>query len=173
MFNSAIANSYAEVLYNTANEENTKTDILYQLKELLNYENTEVARILTYPLASKEVKYEVVDELGRLTKISILIQNLMKILIESNKFKYFFEIANEYQNVFKVKEDIAVVNVAFARQQSSEMLDKIQNSLQEKFQKNTTLLTTIDESLIGGIKIEFNGEILDNTIKKHLNDLKK
>jgi F-type H+-transporting ATPase subunit delta len=45
--------------------------------------------------------------------------------------------------------------------------------LMKKFNKPVDFTETVDTSLIGGLRVRVNGRILDNTIKKQLNDLKE
>ena len=54
----------------------------------------------------------------------------------------------------------------------SQILD-LKQLMRKKLGKEVEILAEIDTSLIGGLYIQFDGMVLDNTIKKQLRELKE
>ena len=55
--------------------------------------------------------------------------------------------------------------------EDSEM-KQLQDNLGKKHNRNVTLENVVDPSILGGIKIEFEGNVLDQTINHYLHSLK-
>lgn len=61
---------------------------------------------------------------------------------------------------------VAVVTTAVALTQDQER--SLLSALQKRTGKTVTLKTVIDKELLGGIKVEIDGEILDGSLKNNL-----
>lgn len=171
MRTTSLANDYATVLYEVCEEQKIEANVLYDIKEIVKMHNEEVAHVLNLPIVSKAQKKEIVDEL---TKVNVnqCVINLLKVLIDNNQLKLFGEIMQTYQEIFQKKKDIQIVNITVAKKLDSEAFDNIRKTLEQKLNKFVVVLPTVDPSVVGGIKIEFNGKVIDNTVIRHLNKIK-
>ena len=55
---------------------------------------------------------------------------------------------------------------------SESELQQLQDNLSKKHNRNVTLDNVVDASILGGIKIEYEGNVLDQTINHYLHSLK-
>lgn len=170
MNSTAIAMDYARILYSVCEEKKIVEEMLYEIKKFDLIDTKEVDDFLTTPLISKELQIKLVNELKNAGIIKELL-NLIKILLEQRHFQYFHEIVKEFQLIYQKKQNIKFVIITTARVLSNEIYDKIHDRIADKFSSNVILFKKINPDLIGGIKIEYDGKIIDNTIKKQLKEL--
>ncbi len=171
MKTSSVATDYAKVFYEVCEERQIVEEVLYDIRGLLHID-IELRQIFGIPVITRAMKKELLDEISK-ANIRPEIINLLKILVDNNDLNIFGEILHEYQNIYQVKNDIKIVNLTVARPLSSANLDSIREKLEEQLNSFVVLTTEIDESIIGGIKISYDGKEIDNTIFKHLKQLKK
>lgn len=166
---SAKAQDYAKILFEVGEEQDNTTGILYELNGLLKMRVKDVNHLLSLPVIPKEVKVELIDSLEKF-EINKSVLNFLKILVQRNDFRIIPEIVDEYKSLYQNKQGIEVVSIYTARPLSSNNLDLLVKELENKLNKLVVISSFIEEDLIGGIKIEYDGYEVDNTIKKHLND---
>lgn len=169
MNNSSKAMDYAKMLFEVSEEENKVDEVLYDLNTLRKIKLKEVSRLLTLPIVSETTKIELIDTLQELN-MNYIIRNFIKVLISRKDFNLFLEIIEEYRSIYQNKKDIQIVNISTAKKITSENLDFLIKEIERRLDKFVVITSTVDEKLIGGIKIEYEGKEVDNTIKRHLND---
>lgn len=170
MRNRGYAVSYAHILYDVCSESNNLETILYDSNTLLQIHDREIRQVLSVPIISKLRKKEIVDVLIE-SDYSIEIVNLIKILIDNNEIHLFNAIIKSFQKLYQEKNDILVVNVTLAKPATSSQLDKIRLGMEARTNKFVVVLTKIDPSIIGGIKISFDSKVIDNSISSYLKNI--
>lgn len=172
MRSSSLATDYANAFYDVCEEQNIVHEIIFDLRTLINIHDAEIIKFLRISIIPKEVKKELLDELINY-EIKPIVINLMKILIDNNHSDIFREVFAEFGRIFQARNDIKVVHVTTARELSSRAREDIRVNLEEKLNSFVVLSTVIDPSVIGGVKFEYDGFQLDNTIKRQLKQIKK
>ena len=56
---------------------------------------------------------------------------------------------------------------------TEEEFNKLVKTLEEKYNKHIILEQVIDESILGGIYVRINNDVIDGTVKSKLNELKE
>lgn len=171
MRTSSVAANYAKVFYEVCEENQIVEKVLYEIRSLRDLDS-ELHQMFDNPIITKAMKKELLDEISK-AGIRPEIINLLKILVDNNELNIFGEILIEYKNIYQEKNDIKIVNLTLARPLSSENLDEIRKKLEKQLDSFIVLTTSIDEKVIGGVKITYDGKEIDNTIYKHLKQLKK
>lgn len=166
------ANVYAAILYDICVENDIVDEVLYEIKSLSKVHDLEVRKVLSVPIISKEQKKAIIGELAKAGYKDEIV-NLLKILIDNNELRLFNKILVAFQEIYQEKNDIVIVNVTVARQLESSQINEITTKLEAKLSKFVVLITDIDPKIIGGIKIEYDGTLIDNTIEKYTNELEK
>ena len=170
----SVASRYAIALLAIAREEN-------RIKEYCD-EVTEIARILkdsdellyllkSYGL-SKEEKKETLTAIFE-NKISQFILNLFYVLIDNSRGGYILSTCNEFiriaLNELNIKSGVVYTTIKLTSEQLLAMEKKVSSILNA----NVTLTNIIDNSLLGGFKIQVDDYILDDSIKNRLTNLKQ
>ncbi len=172
MKTSSIAIDYAKVFYDVCEERNIVDEVLYDIKALIKMSEENLDQLFSIPIITRKMKKELLDELTK-ANIHAEVINLLKVLVDNDEFKIFNEILAEYQNIYQEKRNIKIVHITTARKLSSNAIDNIRVQLEAKFNSYVVIMTTINPEIIGGIKIEYSGKEIDNTILNQLNKLKK
>ncbi len=167
MNNTTKAMNYAEILFQVCEEENKSKEILTELNNLVKLKARETNKVLQIPIIHKEKKNKLIDEFAAFD-LDKLILNFMKILVSRNDFYIFREIIDEYKKIYERKEGITVVYAYTAKPISSENLNELASDIEKKLEKKVIISNQVEEQLIGGIRLEYNGKVIDNTLKKHL-----
>ena len=175
MNNPRLAGRYAKSLLDLAVEQN-QLDTIYADVKLLRAimkGNPDFVAVLKSPVINNDKKDQIINSIinGRVSNVtSLFIRLLVRKTRESNLpeiVKAFVEQYNKLKDIHHVKITTAVPLSATGEQ---EILNKVRSisSIQ-----NIELETAVDEALIGGFKLEVGGKLVDATILRDLNDVKK
>lgn len=101
------------------------------------------------------------------------IQNLFKILTKNKQGKSIGRFEKEFKSVWREQNGQleALVTLPYAPTDEEKM--SLIKLLGEALNKEIILNVTVDEKVIGGMKIEFDDCIIDATIRKNLELLKQ
>jgi len=103
-------------------------------------------------------------------KIEKRIKNFVDILKKNNDLSLLNKIINEYNKYQRNLRGISKIEIASNNKLNSEILNKII----QKFENQIEVEEKIDKSLIDGIVIKINDDVLiDGSVKRKLEDLRK
>ncbi|MBQ2676809.1 MAG: ATP synthase F1 subunit delta [Clostridia bacterium] len=164
---------YAEALFMLAAEEQKieqYTEYLNTISALIR-ENPDYTDFLSSPAIPLEERLKAIDDAFDETMPEYIV-SFLKLLCENGHIRSLNECISEFKKLVMVISNKAVANVYSA----IELTDEQKNALCEKLSKITGKVIqpvyTVDESLIGGVKIEIEGKTYDGSIKHRLYDVK-
>lgn len=167
-----LAKRYANALLKL--EEIAKApEILAQLNsvnEILN-SSAELKGFLENRLIKKEDKKDVIKQV--LQGVSQNITSLLCLLVDGDKFNYFGAILNEFEKLTNLKNNIVNVEIISAIDLDETEKDKIKTKLENKLSKQVNANYSIDEEIIAGLIIRIEDNVIDNSHRAKLNNLKK
>ena len=135
--------------------------------------NPDFVSVLKSPVIKTDKKEQIINSIinGRVSTVSSLfIQLLVRKTRESNLpeiVKAFVEQYNKLKDIHHVKITTAVTLSAEGEQV---ILNKVRSNSSIQ---NIELETAVDEDIIGGFKLEVGGKLVDATVLRDLNDVKK
>jgi len=98
------------------------------------------------------------------------IKNFVNILKKNNDFSLSKKIIRQYENYYRERKNISKVEII----SSQKLESKILNKLLSKFKKQIEIEEKVDKSLIGGVIVKIDNNILiDGSVKRKLEDLRK
>ncbi|MEP6947923.1 MAG: ATP synthase F1 subunit delta [Ginsengibacter sp.] len=175
MQNPRLAQRYAKSLIDLS-EELKQLDIVHDDIMLLNAictSSREFVLMLKSPIISADKKHKIINAVTE-NKISKITQTFIKLLCSKNReyilpeiISSFIEQYNKIRGIHKVKLTTAIP-----------VTEEIKNSFIRKIEsdasiKNIQLETKVNEKLIGGFVLEIGGKLIDGSILRDLNDVKK
>ena len=165
----ATGKHYAEALFMLARDENSVDEFydgLVTAKKVFN-ENPEYLRFLSTPSIPKAERTSALAQAFD-GKINKYVLSFLQILCERQNAESFNECFAEYEALREWSKNtaVAVVTTAVALTQDQER--SLLSALQKRTGKTVTLKTVIDKELLGGIKVEIDGEILDGSLENNL-----
>lgn len=168
----ARAISYAQPLFSLCVEKGITHEMLYEIKNLSSIDDLEIINVMRYPIISKAKKKEMIDALSE-AGLRQEFLNLLKLLIDFDDIRLLGDIREAYTQLYQDKYGVEIVTVTFSKEPSSERLDQVRIMLEEQLgpDKFVVVQRRIDPTLIGGIVIEYEGKVVDNSVKRHLKQL--
>jgi F-type H+-transporting ATPase subunit delta len=167
-----IARRYAEALYKLAAEE----ALVDTIEESYDRVLTEIEgvpdfdRFFTHPLVSRERKSELIGQ--AFPDLSEYLRNLFVLLIRNGREGYLDLIYEEFRSLRSEGEGIVMVKVLTAKELSAKDRERLADRLAVGLGERVKLKEEIDASLIGGVRIEIGGKVLDGTLRTRLESLR-
>ena len=165
----ATGNNYAEALFMLAHEENKIDDFYESLKTVKGIfdKSPDYLQFLSTPSIPKSERTDALLQAFD-GKINEQVLSFLQLLCEHGKAESFNECVTEYERLREWASGTTEAVVRTAVELSDSQKQGIIASLQKRTGKSVVLKTVIDKSLLGGIAVEIDGEILDGSLKLNL-----
>jgi len=175
MQNPRLSERYAKSLIDLAEEMNELDpvhDDITLLQDICN-ESREFVLMLKSPVISADKKNKIINAVTG-NKISNITQTFIKLLSSKNRESFLQEILASFIEQYNKIKGIHKVKLTTA----TPVTEEIKNSFISKIKaghsiKNIELETNVNEKLIGGFVLEIEGKLIDASILRDLNDVKK
>ena len=168
---SKVADRYAEALFAVAKSENQLLEYVAQAKLVLNSFDEKWLRFFNASKISRTEKKNVLKN-GYATSVNRYFLNFMNILIDKNRINLILEIMNKFIGVCNQELNIKLAYVYAPRKITLAQTELIQKGLEEKFQAKIEIIEKIDPSLISGIKVVVENQVIDSSLKTRIDNLK-
>jgi F-type H+-transporting ATPase subunit delta len=100
--------------------------------------------------------------------------NFTMLLVDKDRTKYLPDISSEFAKLVDSKSNVINMTVVSAMPLEGYQLEKIRDKYKKTYNASAiNLQTRLDSSLIGGIKIVIGDTVIDGTMRRRLEDLKK
>ena len=129
-----------------------------------------VKRFLVHPLIPREKKDQLVDR--AFPGISESLRNLFRLLIRNNREGYLGLIFEEFLALRAEEEGVLRVQIATAQAFSSEERDRLTERLMRAVGQRVTLVERLEPALLGGVRLEVDGKVIDGTLRAKLEGLR-
>jgi len=166
-----IARRYAEALYRLATEQGNVDQIDSEYEQLLadTAEVPEVNLFLAHPLVSRQKKNRLIEQ--AFPQLSVYLRNLMHLLIRNGREDYLGLIFEQFLSLRAEEEGVIRVQVATAQEFSSDDRSRLANRLTEALGRRVKLEERLDPGLLGGVRLEVDGRVIDGTLRAKLEGL--
>lgn len=161
---------YAKALHQLAVEQKKVDRINLHFDELrsLISKNPKWIEMMDSPMLNLKKKMEMIDKLD----FDPLFLSFLKTLAEEHLMQYIEETYEEWKHLMRASQKIAHLHVYLANPITDIQEEKLINVLKPRFKGQTiSLHKTMDSSLIGGIKIIYQGQSLDRSVVRELEEL--
>ena len=166
--------TYANALYDLACEENSRESWLEQLhivRDLLDAQPEFLQLLSSRAIPVRER----IDALDRCFAASVApyLLNFLKILCEKDAIRAFSDCARQYELRWREDEGITEVTAVTAIPLSEAQTARLTEKLQTVLNKKILLSCRIDPAVLGGVRISADGQELDGTVRRRLDELAK
>lgn len=170
---STISKNYAKALMETI-EQKSFEKIEKQLTQIAQViESSEDLRIvMSNSSISTSTKIEIIDSIFN-KKIDSKLLNLLKILIEKNRFNEFESIRAEYSNMLEKRSNKKTVEVFSSIELNFENKSNVLFKLEHKLGCEITPIWKVDKTLIAGLAFKIDDCVIDTSVRAKLADLSK
>lgn len=168
-----IAKRYAVALFELS-KECDKMDLFYDEVSIICTainQNEEFETVLDHPTISGDEKFEMMKKAFQGASQEVL--GLIEIVIKKNRENELVEILKSFLDLVNEFKGIILASVYSAKALNETQIENIKENLSKKLDKQIVMQTFIKPELIGGLLINVDGKVIDNSIKKSLQDIKK
>ena len=159
------ASVYGEALYALAKDENKSDVMLKQLKALDESFAAEpdFLRLLSAPNLSKIERKEILDTCF-MGKAEPYLLNFLKILMEKGYIRQFSSCVQVFREHYNEDHGIMPVSAVTAVPMSDRQKEKLAAKLAGITGKQIELTNVINPACIGGVRLDYDGKRVDDTI---------
>lgn len=168
-----VGSVYAEALYSLCSEEGISKTVLDSLEVLEQSfrETPEFIRLLCTPALSKEERCRIIDDSFRGSLHPYLL-NFMKILTEKGYMRHFAECCCAYRDSYHRDHNILPVTATTATALTEDQVQRLSERLSAITGKTVQIENKLDADVLGGVRLDYNGKRLDNTIANRLDNIR-
>ena len=163
-----LAQNYASALLSLAIDDNKVIDYQKEVKELRKIirDNEDFILLLDSRFLSIEERMNNAEKI--LKGFSPDVVNFIKIIIKHNRVSYLEDILEAFNSLCNENQDIVegLIYSAFPLDEST--LLKVKKKISQIENHEVDLISRIDPSLIGGVKVVINSHVYDGSIKNQL-----
>jgi len=164
-----VGSVYGSALYTLARDESMSASVLEELTVLEQSFRQEPGflKLLSSPALSKEERCKILDDSFR-GKVQPYVLNFMKILTEKGYLRHFFDCCKTYRDQYNEDNGILPVVAVTAVSLTGEQAARLSDKLARVTGKTIALANRVDPSCLGGVRLEFDGKQLDDTVEHRL-----
>lgn len=168
-----VREEYTNALFKLAQEEKLTDVILKDVKELDSVfrSNPGYIKLLSAPNIKRDERVSLVDKAFS-ENINIYTLNFLKIMIERGYFSYILDCFDEYVDLYNKANNIEVIKAVTSVELKDEQRQRLISSLSGSLGKKIELIEKVDPSLIGGIRLEMKGRLIDSSVKSRLDSIR-
>ena len=168
-----IARRYAAALYQVSVEDATVKAIESELADIVKgtSDEPEVYRFLAHPLVPRETKSDFLAT--AFPEASDRMKSFLELLIRNRRETYLDLIYDEFVEIRTAAAGMIQVTVATAQVLPDEDRDRLRARLEKALNRPVQLDERIEEDLLGGVRIEAAGHVMDGTLRARLGELRK
>ncbi len=165
---------YGQSLYDLAAEENLTDEILGQMQTVntIFAENPDYITLLSEPSVPKKERLQLVDEAFG-DDLQAYLKNFIKVLLERGMLREFSGCCRRFRSCYNTDHGIAEAVVTSAVKLSSEQSEQLKAKLEKISGKQVLLKEKTDPDILGGIRVELDGQLFDGSVKGRLSELRK
>ena len=163
-----IAQNYASALLSIAIDDNKVIEYQKEVKELAKIikDNPDFLLLIDSRFLSINERKEKAKEI--LKGFSNDVVSFIQIIIEHNRVCYLEDILQAFNTLCNENRDIVEGLIYSAFPLDEKTLLKIKNKISQVEHHDVDLITKIDPSLIGGVKVVINSHVYDGSIKNQI-----
>jgi F-type H+-transporting ATPase subunit delta len=163
-----VAFQYAEALFGMALEDRKINEVETAYQAFVEAQDEEIYKFLNHPKVTKKDKKDIV---GKAINDS-LFRHFVFVLIDNSRIEYLEECLEEYKKIVDNQNKVMNVSVYSMKALTSLEFNRLRDNLEKKHNRTVKLENIVDINIVGGLRIEYDGMILDETINHYLGSLK-
>ena len=165
---SAVSDQYAVALFELGLETNQLEDLKKTYELFTQGLDESTMEFFLHPKISKQEKKILVNQF----KLPSLFRDFLYVLIDNNRFENIKEIHEQLKQLLIQMKNQMVVKVYSKARLTEQKVAEIKSQFESKYNRNVIIETIVDDTIVGGLKYEFAGIVLDNTVNQHLSHIK-
>ena len=169
----AISRRYAESLFELAKEEHAIDVYQKDMQKIADvFQDESFVRFFSHVALADDIKIDILKK-SFFFFFTHYVYNFLLLLIKKRRMRYIVGICQEFQSLCNDYFGIKVGKVYSAFTLTEKEIEHIERSVSVKVGKKVKLRMIVDENMIGGIKVEIDNHIYDDSLSYKLESLRK
>lgn len=162
-----IARPYAEALFRVARDGNLASwsEMLSTMSSVAA--NPDIMDMARNPKVSDEQIISVFMSAVN-SPANAELKNFVSMLVENGRLSLLPEIASQFHALRNAQEGAADADIVSAFEMTPAQVVELVATLEKRFGRNLTPSVTVDNSLIGGVRVVVGDEVLDTSVRAKL-----
>ncbi|MBQ0124907.1 MAG: ATP synthase F1 subunit delta [Clostridiales bacterium] len=171
---SELSREYGGALFELADDEKISDTVLDEISAIkaLLAPDSDYVKLLTSPNISISERVACVDKAFS-GKVHMYLCSFLKLMTERGYAGKIGDCFAEYERLYNEKNNICVAKVKSAIELSDRQKDALAKRLSARTGRNVRLDCEVDASLVGGISVYVDGELLDGSVSARLSELRR
>lgn len=165
---SALSGQYATALFQLALEQDTLDDVQTSLETFLQGISTEDEILFLHPKITKKQKKDIIESMP----INQMVKDFLRVVIDNNRFEHLKAMMNDYQLLVENQGQVMRITVFSGKPLATEKMTRLKTEYEKKYNRQVVIENNVESSIVGGLRFEFDGKVIDDTINYTLNQLK-
>ena len=164
---------YALALYQVGEEKNRVEEYLKDLREICDLieNNEEFYQVIKHPQISTQKKKIAFTNIFK-GKIDDELLSFLLILIGKGRILFLREKLNEMEKINLERNNTLRATVVTAVPMLDNELETLKIKLEGKYNKTILITPVVDKSVLGGVYVRVGNDVIDNTVKSKLDEMK-
>ena len=163
---------YAEAIFEIAEQDNSVDSWIKDLSLIsTSFQDNLIQALIDTPDISQREKAEKFVSIFE-GEVSAKTINFLKTLGQANRLKILDNIILNFLELVAKKRNQKNVVVSSAFELESDQLEKIKLAMQKRLGADIIITSAVDKTLIGGMKISYEAQVIDLSLKNKLESLK-
>ena len=165
-----IAERYALALYELAQESKAQKSLETDIDALdaALKESDDLRNLIHSPIYAREEQAAAIDAISKKMKLGPLLANTLSLMASKRRLFVLPQLVARVREIIAEENGEVTAEVLTAKELTKTQSDKLAKTLAEKFGKNVTLKSAVDESLIGGLVVKVGSKMIDTSIRSKL-----
>lgn len=167
---SELTRRYGQALFEVCENHQNFEQVINQANELKSvFKDHTIMGFLTDINVDKQRKIELIE--NSFENILPILKNFVLTLIVNKRLPYYDEIISDTKQIYREHHKISLAKVKSAYELDDKLVRKLQEALEKKYNKKVELTISLDSSLINGIRVEIENDVLDNSVLTQIQKL--
>ena len=174
-FSSETASRYALALYELAKENSELEVVEKNVSDILEIYNTseELKSFIKNPTQSQLSQLEIINKIFSQMYLTKITTNFLGDLIKKRRIFFINKIFLSFLSLTSKKRGELRASLTSSKKLTEDELENLKQTLSQTMKSSIVLDYKIDESLIGGLRMQIGSLMIDTSIKNKLNKYKQ
>ncbi len=169
-----MSREYAQALFELSAGEDRTEEVLEGLEEVrgLMAEAPQWRALLASPAIGKKERIQALEDVLR-GRVPEVLLGVLRMMVSRGQIGELERTAEEYEALARDFRGEAIAAVSTAVPLTEEQQAALKQGLEKKFGRTVTLKCRVDPGLIGGVRVEMDGKVMDSSLRNKLEQIKE
>ena len=132
--------------------------------------NKDLKLIINNPLINVTKKSTILEKICKAIKTQKIFLGFLKTLTKHNKIVLVEKVFSQFNKLIDIKEGFTEVHLTTSKKLENEKLKQIEKIISQKIDCKVKLKKKVDPQIIGGIIIQIDSFMIDNSVRSKLSE---